>query len=80
MYKMHTQGKTDIPGRIRKWKAECVSNGLSYKGVIESVNMNYDSVINAMNSALKGNNSAISDAKMRELEKGLALFIIKKNL
>ena len=77
---MQAQGKTDIPKRIRSWKAQCVSNDLSYKEVIDSVGMNYDSVINAMNSALKGNTLAISDSKMRELEKGISLFIIKKNL
>lgn len=77
---MHKQGKTDIPKRIRIWKASCVSNDLSYKEVIESVNMNYDSVINAMNSALRGNSIALSDAKMRVLEKGMALLIIKKHL
>ncbi len=77
---MHKQGKTDIPKRIRAWKASCVSNDLTYKEVIESVNLNYDSVINAMNSALKGNSVAISDAKMRVLEKGMALLAIKKHL
>ncbi|GAB5408631.1 MAG: hypothetical protein BalsKO_09960 [Balneolaceae bacterium] len=77
---MHEQGKTDIPKRIRAWKANCVSNDLSYKEVIVSVNMNYDSVINAMNSALKGNTVAISDKKMRILEKAMAVLTIKKHL
>lgn len=77
---MKTKGKTDIPRRIRAWKASCVSSDLSYKEVIESISMNYDSVINAMNSALKGNASAISDKKMRELEVAVTLLSLKKIL
>lgn len=77
---MHTQCKTDIQKRIRVWKANCVSNDLSYKEVIESVEMNYNSVINAMNSSLKGNINAISNKKLRVLEEELTLKMVQKRL
>lgn len=77
---MSEQVKTDIINRIRTWKAICVSNGVTYKEAIENANLNYDSVINAMGSTLKGNTGAISEERMRELEINTSLLILKKLL
>lgn len=77
---MQEQGKTDIVHRIRIWKAQCVANEFTYKEVIEKAGLNYDSVINAMGSALKGNTAAISDARMRAIEKITAMMIIEKSI
>ncbi|RNC85625.1 MAG: hypothetical protein ED557_02300 [Balneola sp.] len=77
---MHEQGKTDIKKRIREWKAKCIANEMSYKEVIESADMNYNSVINALNNALKGNPVAISAKKLEKLEKAIYLLVIKRNI
>lgn len=77
---MQQQGKTDIIYRIRSWKATCVSNGISYKRAIEKAELNYDSVINAMGSAMKGNPTAISEERMRQVEKATSLLILEKLL
>ena len=79
---MSGQGKKSIQisKRVRSWKAKCVSNGISYKEVIQKANLNYDSVINAMTSSLNGNTNAISEERMEVLEKAVLLLIIEKNL
>ncbi len=77
---MRKQGKTDIKKRIREWKASCITNEMTYKEVIESAGMNYNSVINALNNALKGNPIAISDSKMEKLEREIFVVILKRNL
>lgn len=77
---MRKQGKTDIKKRIREWKASCIANDMTYKEVIESAGMNYNSVINALNNALKGNPVAISASKLEKLEQEIYLVIVKRNL
>ncbi len=77
---MSQQGKTDINQRIRSWKARCVANGIKYKDVIERAGMDYDSVINAMGSALKGNTKVISEDRIDKLEKATALILLEKAL
>ena len=80
MYKMSEQGKTDISQRIRAWKADCVSNGLKYKEVIERADMDYNSVINAMGSAQKGNTKVISLERIKELERTIVILLLEKAL
>ncbi len=80
MYKMSEQGKKNISNRIRSWKAKCVTNGFSYKEVIEEANLNYDSVINAMGSALNGNPKAISSERLKKLEVTLGILVLKQTL
>lgn len=75
---MSEQGKTDIVYRIRSWKAECVSNGLTYKEVIERAEMDYNSVINAMGSAMKGNENVISHDRILQLEKVVSIMILER--
>jgi len=77
---MSEQGKTDIVGRIRAWKAQCVSNGIKYKEVIERAEMDYNSVINAIGSALNGNTKVISSKRLHKLEKTTLLMILEKAL
>ncbi len=77
---MHEQGKTDIKKRIIEWKASCVANEMTYREVIESAGMNYNSVINALNNALKGNPIAISESKLEQLEREIYVVMLKRNL
>ncbi|MEO9887131.1 MAG: hypothetical protein ABJR05_15710 [Balneola sp.] len=77
---MSEQGKTDINQRIRAWKAECVANGLKYKEVIERAEMDYNSVINAIGSALNGNTKVISSKRLHKLEQTTLLMILEKAL
>lgn len=75
---MSMKPQTEIQSRIRKWKAACVANGFSYKEIIETEGLKYDSVINAMGNALAGNLKAISSRRLRQLELALTRIIDKK--